>query len=64
VRPSLRRPGPRGTNRHDFRSDPAQTRAKWAGIVSREGGGTIVPTLGGGYGVGGRAGAAEGGAPS
>ena len=48
------------TNRHEFGTDPAQTRARMAGIVDREGGGTAHPTLGGGYWAMAGAGAAEG----
>ena len=38
------------TNRHEIVALTAQTRAPSAGIVSREGGGTVIPTLGGGMG--------------
>ena len=41
----------RGTNRPEVVTKSAQTRAQRGGIVSREGGGTVRPTLGGGCGL-------------
>ena len=38
------------TNGHEIVALKAQTRAPHTGIVSREGGGTVIPTLGGGMG--------------
>ena len=64
MSPSLRRPRRPGTNRDDFGADPAQTREGLTGIVIPEGGGTRIPTLGGGYRVGAAAGAADGDTPS
>jgi len=49
MRQLLQPPGRPEANRHKSGSDPAQTCVTVAGIVSREGGGTAIPTLGGGY---------------
>jgi hypothetical protein len=38
------------TDRHEIGTTPSQTRAPRGGIVSLEGGGTVIPTLGGGMG--------------
>jgi hypothetical protein len=53
VRRQLLPPGAArvGTNRHGFGTPASQTRARPAGIVNAEGGGTASPTLGGGYRV-------------
>jgi len=48
-------------NRHELDTNESQTRAPRAGIVSREGGGTTHPTLGGGCTALVAAGAAAGG---
>ena len=39
-----------GMDRHEIVTLSAQTRAPSADIVSREGGGTVIPTQGGGMG--------------
>lgn len=39
------------TKRHAFDRRASQTRAAGAGIVASEGGGTEIPTLGGGFWV-------------
>ena len=49
---------------HKLGTDASQTRRTVTGIVDREGGGTRSPTLGGGYRVTARAGAAGRDAPS
>ncbi len=49
-----------GTNRHGLGMPASQTRARSAGIVNAEGGGTTSPTLGGGYHVMPRIGASPG----
>ncbi len=49
-----------GTNRHGLGTPATQTRARSAGIVNAEGGGTTSPTLGGGYRVMARSGAFPG----
>ncbi len=49
-----------GTNRHGLGMPASQTRARSAGIVNAEGGGTTSPTLGGGYHVMARIGASPG----
>jgi hypothetical protein len=64
VRQLLGPPGRPGTNRHKSGTDSAQTRVTVVGIVSREGGGAAIPTLGGGYRLSRCAGPAGGGAAS
>jgi len=49
-----------GTNRHGLGTPASQTRARSAGIVNAEGGGTTSPTLGGGYRLMARIGASPG----
>jgi hypothetical protein len=49
-----------GTKRHGLGTPASQTRARSAGIVNAEGGGTTSPTLGGGYRVIFRIGASPG----
>jgi len=60
LRPTTKR----GTKRHEVGPDGSQTRANVTGIVALEGGGTAHPTLGGGYWVTARVGAAPGDAPA
>jgi hypothetical protein len=45
------RAGEPGTNHHGFGTEPRQTRVSPPVIVTAEGGGTSIPTLGGGIGV-------------